>query len=90
MRLSRHVTDDASCQRCGFMTETTIHILRDCPRSRLVWQRLRMDQSTLFHISDSADWIRLNTSSAHGTVFVLACWILWKFSMILDGILGIL
>nr|KYP63869.1 Putative ribonuclease H protein At1g65750 family [Cajanus cajan] len=39
-RLSRHMTMDASCLRCGTDIESVDHVFRTCPISRVVWYLL--------------------------------------------------
>lgn len=40
VRLTRHLTTDCSCKSCGFPVENCLHILRDCPMARPVWEQL--------------------------------------------------
>lgn len=37
-RLKRRLTEDPGCQRCNHNEETLLHLLRDCPTSRHIWQ----------------------------------------------------
>lgn len=39
MRFIRHKTDSPSCYRCHIYEENVLHVLRDCPKARLIWER---------------------------------------------------
>ena len=39
-RVVRHIASDPSCKICGALEEDLVHILRDCPSARLVWNKL--------------------------------------------------
>ncbi|CAN1256840.1 Putative ribonuclease H protein At1g65750 [Linum perenne] len=41
-RVRRHLSPDASCNRCGFMTESVNHVLRDCPIASETWIEARI------------------------------------------------
>ncbi|CAN1215674.1 Putative ribonuclease H protein At1g65750 [Linum perenne] len=41
-RLRRHMTDRDDCHRCPSVSETSLHILRDCNLAKSVWLRLRV------------------------------------------------
>jgi hypothetical protein len=39
-RFNHHMTNDASCPRCGAAEETILHTLRDCPKAKRIWDMI--------------------------------------------------
>lgn len=40
-RHRRHLTNDASCHRCGALEESILHTIRDCPYAARIWLKLQ-------------------------------------------------
>lgn len=53
-------------------------MLRDCTKCRQIWLFLHLDRGPYFNIQDSCSWLWCNIDEAHGTLFAVTCWILWK------------
>ena len=63
----RHLTLDASCKFCDHPSETTVHVLRDCTRAKVVWYRLIPDaeRGSFFQI-ELHDWLGRNLTRGLG------------------------
>ena len=77
---------DAACDRCGFVREDTLHVLRDCPYSMAIWNRLLVNVThKRFFLDGFKDWLvsNLHTASSHGDTqlwsltFGVVIWRLW-------------
>ncbi|KAH9768779.1 putative ribonuclease H protein [Citrus sinensis] len=77
---------DAACDRCGFVREDTLHVLRDCPYSMAIWNRLLVNVThQRFFLDGFKDWLvsNLHTASSHGDTqlwsltFGVVIWRLW-------------
>ncbi|CAA0837270.1 Polynucleotidyl transferase- ribonuclease H-like superfamily protein [Striga hermonthica] len=83
-RMRRHLTDDGECGACGQL-ETTLHVLRDCPQARMLWDILipRSHRIEFFSL-DLRPWLWCNLLDARvvdlvewATIFSTACWRIW-------------
>ncbi|KAE8657871.1 hypothetical protein F3Y22_tig00116976pilonHSYRG00007 [Hibiscus syriacus] len=77
-RYRRHLSDNPSCLICGAMGETTLHILRDCPDTKRLWESIIHRSQTLAPLKLKSfllpimkpfgmpppGWIALNTDGA--------------------------
>lgn len=43
LRCERHLADEATCLRCRDNSESTLHILRDCPKAKAIWNNFSND-----------------------------------------------
>ncbi|KAF2306076.1 hypothetical protein GH714_011197 [Hevea brasiliensis] len=88
-RCRRHLSSSSACQLCSYCDETTLHVLRDCPFTALVWNRVFQLSGKNYSAPDSLvirDWIFPNlvddTAVLDGvywcSIFGLTCWALWK------------
>ncbi|CAN1746335.1 Putative ribonuclease H protein At1g65750 [Linum perenne] len=77
-RVRRHLSPDASCNRCGFMTESVNHVLRDCPIASETWLRLGFAQNSAMWQDTSVSWILDGLCSERSLLFGITVWILWK------------
>ncbi|CAA0814630.1 3-epi-6-deoxocathasterone 23-monooxygenase [Striga hermonthica] len=83
-RWRRHLTDDDGCAGCGQL-ESTIHVLRDCPKARSIWDRLLpRPYREEFFSSELRSWIWSNLSGSGddgmdgwATIFAITCWRIW-------------
>ncbi|KAK7855642.1 putative ribonuclease h protein [Quercus suber] len=83
---SRHILHDDLCPFCLTSQETTLHILRDCPRVTPIWSTLfgSTPIPPYFHSSSTFNWIRSMTASFQlipdpgitpwPTLFPIAAW----------------
>lgn len=80
------MTDNPRCYICGDAEETTLHILRDCPAARLIWNKLGGPaEQQSFYQAHMKQWITANCSgggSGHediwATYFGTTLWWLWR------------
>lgn len=86
-RFKRHMTDDPKCFVCGAEEETTLHILRDCPIARMVWNLLGGPAATQeFYERALKDWVTSSLKHQEetgypiwATLFCLSIWWIWKW-----------
>lgn len=78
LRVSRHMSSTAVCPICGAGNETLMHALRGCSRASRVWDCLDLHLQALFQSSDQKIWLKLNSTSSYGVIFLAACWAIWK------------
>jgi hypothetical protein len=57
IRFNHHMTNDASCPRCGAAEETILHTLRDCPKAKRIWDMMRFSGSQIFLVSGCYEWL---------------------------------
>ncbi|GMI72547.1 hypothetical protein like AT5G42905 [Hibiscus trionum] len=87
-RYRRHITVDNSCHGCDTMVEDIMHVLRDCPAARDVWNHvLQANAARRFFAMGFEDWVQENLSttatmqqgtSSWNILFAIICWLLWK------------
>ena len=86
--VDRGLLMEACCPRCHGEVESIMHMLRDCPFSRTVWNHLGgcVNNSIFFSMSIH-DWLFSNATSKiqHNSgplpwslVFLFSLWLLWK------------
>lgn len=87
-RYKRQLAMDSSCNFCGWGSESLIHIFRDCPRARWVWERILVPNIySPFFLVEPQPWLLSNLLSkakwkdnlSSSSVFVFTCWYLWKW-----------
>lgn len=60
-RVRRHLTHDASCERCGADIENLDHIFRTCAESRVIWYMiLPYSLHATFFTQDFDSWMNTN------------------------------
>ncbi|GLT52280.1 hypothetical protein SLA2020_256280 [Shorea laevis] len=86
VRFERHFVATPVCPRCENEPETPLHLLRDCPHSRLIWAA----STTLpndFYLLNLDEWVRKNAQATlssgapfhnWSTLFLSAIWVIWK------------
>ncbi|KAL9236717.1 hypothetical protein vseg_011353 [Gypsophila vaccaria] len=86
-RLKRGLADNARCSACGHLEETTLHILRECPKAKRIWLMIHssLPSSDSFSLP-LEDWImdNITCSSSFGienwdTLFALTIWWTWRW-----------
>ncbi|KAK8998926.1 hypothetical protein V6N11_070105 [Hibiscus sabdariffa] len=87
-RCCRGLSSDASCSSCGCVSETIIHILRDCPPTRVLWLSIiPPERCASFFAAPLEAWVAANirdTQNLHDGPIPWACffptllWQLWK------------
>lgn len=86
--LARGMQVEACCPRCHREVESILHMLCDCPLSKVVWHQLgkRVDNSSFF-TSSLQEWLNTNAiSKLHhmsgplpwNHVFLFGIWLIWK------------
>ncbi|KAL4396762.1 hypothetical protein AHAS_Ahas01G0124300 [Arachis hypogaea] len=73
---------DDACPRCRQHEESTLHVLRDCPYAKRVWQRLTPTNGiNSFFNTSLNDWLSLNITSNNywSCLFGVAISSLWFF-----------
>lgn len=87
-RCRRKLTNDPSCHFCPGVPETMLHLLRECPKAKLVWASCGIPYKIKGTFClDWNDWILANllqsgclwNSFNWQHVFIFVCWYLWKW-----------
>ncbi|KAL9224347.1 hypothetical protein vseg_000390 [Gypsophila vaccaria] len=86
-RFKRGLTEDARCVSCGVLEETTLHILRDCPKAKVVWQSIHSGLLNSRYFSlPLEEWIihgisheTCLTIENWSTLFALTVWWIWRW-----------
>ncbi|OMP03548.1 Endonuclease/exonuclease/phosphatase [Corchorus olitorius] len=64
-RRVRNFTTDASCQTCGAEPESLLHILKDCPSAKAIWEIFmcfkKRNSALKMGKKPKIQWIKLNT-----------------------------
>ncbi|CAN1786346.1 Putative ribonuclease H protein At1g65750 [Linum perenne] len=79
-RLRRHLCSNEICGRYRAGPEDTLHVLRDCPFAKSIWQALipANDLQTFF-TGTFLDWfVREISSSDRGQLVGITAWLIWK------------
>ncbi|KAL2899374.1 hypothetical protein RDABS01_024456 [Bienertia sinuspersici] len=86
-RLKRNLTDDPRCKRCGNQEETLLHLLRDCPHSKIIWDSV--GGSALypsFYQGDLSNWLFKNIKADSliyaekwPSCFATCHWWIWRW-----------
>lgn len=53
-RFRRKLTDDPSCKFCPAISESMVHLLRDCPHAKLIWNIANVPRS--MQRTSKLDW----------------------------------
>ncbi|KAK8483309.1 hypothetical protein V6N11_019422 [Hibiscus sabdariffa] len=87
-RCKRCLTLDPSCPICHTFDESTLHLLRDCPATKQIWEKLPPSCLPInFFSLCMDDWLRLNLGSnaliqdwniPWNLVFTSLLWHIWK------------
>ncbi|CAN1129588.1 Putative ribonuclease H protein At1g65750 [Linum perenne] len=77
-RYRRHMSDSASCLRCGSREETVCHVLRDCPVAEGVWRELGFNITEPNWRGSIADWFSAALWGERGELFGISAWMIWK------------
>ncbi|CAN1762528.1 Putative ribonuclease H protein At1g65750 [Linum perenne] len=79
-RRRRHLCIDDTCPRCRTGAEDIIHVLRDCPFARSIWQELiPATEHDFFFRGSFLDWFtRELNSSVRGQLVGITAWLIWK------------
>lgn len=83
-RFKRKLTDDTKCFICGESSESTLHILRDCPAARSIWRKVEGPSlDPTFFQEDLKNWILKNLENKEHetwpTFFAIIIWWLWRW-----------
>jgi len=77
-RVSRHLTSDTSCHRCGAAVESDLHTLRDCPRAISIWISVYPIYPNNFYMQDCQLWFKHHATMEAGTKFIVTCFEIWR------------
>ncbi|CAL2279065.1 unnamed protein product [Prunus armeniaca] len=83
----RHLVSDPTCNICDCPTESTLHIMCDCPRAKRVWKLfVNTSQTNPFFQAEMHPWLLNNLCSKNQSaqipwrlMFVFICWYIWKW-----------
>ncbi|GKD89545.1 LURP1-like domain-containing protein [Tanacetum coccineum] len=97
-RVARRLTYDPRCTRCGADEESLDHILRICPLSYMIWNKLSTHPpNSPFWTLPLCEWImdnletnKLNNDYKRQMMFAITIWWLWKWSIERSEILALL
>ncbi|KAL2942612.1 hypothetical protein RDABS01_030962 [Bienertia sinuspersici] len=65
--VKRRIGNDTRCARCNDLEETTMHLLRDCPAARHVWQTVGGPAlSPSFYVGSLQAWVYRNLRTRDG------------------------
>jgi len=80
-RCSRGLTPSPNCKVCLGLEETTLHVLRDCPRAEDNWIKLvPVNKQANFFTLPLKEWLSQNLRLATGkkdtwsTLFAITAW----------------
>lgn len=69
IRVFRKLATDPTCKRCGAHEEDLIHLLRDCPHSKAIWDSVgSVAAYPSFYSSDLVSWLCKNLK-AEGVLY---------------------
>ena len=64
-RVTIGIAQTDACPKCSQQTETVMHLLRDCPKSRCVWDRfLPPSKRHIFFSCLQSHWVKGNATDA--------------------------
>lgn len=82
---TRRIIENPNCPFCQIITESCIHVLRECIRAREVWLKCSIPQD--FFSMDCKNWLTHNMKSqivvkdqkniSWATLFSFLCWRIW-------------
>ncbi|OMO65780.1 reverse transcriptase [Corchorus capsularis] len=87
-RVVRNLTEDPSCKQCGAANENTLHVLRDCPHAKEVWNHWVGASDTNFFRCSEAQWWNANLIDQKNRligdwpwslIFAVTAWRIWKW-----------
>lgn len=87
-RQRRHLSPSAVCSICNSVSESTLHVLRDCDRAKALWLKFLPEAEVQnFFNCPSGEWFLQNLlgsfSASNGiswtTLFGFTSWYLWKW-----------
>jgi len=81
---------NAYCRHCGDTIETTMHVLRDCPMTMMVWVRIvDVDIRNQFFNVNLENWLYLNLNFSGSVnagkwpeLWSITCHYLWMYGRI--------
>lgn len=86
--LKRGLAINPCCDQCPEIEESLLHVLRDCPKAKLIWDDLRANVVSLDFFSISGnEWLKTNCCNSDKTpgagtpwnsVFMTTAWEIWK------------
>ena len=87
LRWRRRITDNRYCCYCGNEVENLIHVLRDCPKAKRIWEGfVGIEERELFFSQTQYAWIISNLTSRKKCMrygewqlaFGITIWYIWK------------
>ncbi|KAL6130466.1 hypothetical protein ACLB2K_068845 [Fragaria x ananassa] len=87
-RFRRRLTGDSSCHYCKGVPESMLHLFRDCPKAKVVWNSFNIPSNMLTTFNLGWDsWISANllqrnchfNNMSWNIFFVFCCWFIWKW-----------
>ncbi|MCH94985.1 putative non-LTR retroelement reverse transcriptase, partial [Trifolium medium] len=87
-RLARWQIGNSYCDSCNLFEESTIHVVRDCPRAVHLWRHLIANQERgYFFVVEFDEWIHLNLNNKFGqnygndwkAIWATTCYLLWQW-----------
>ncbi|MBA0756234.1 hypothetical protein Gogos_021838 [Gossypium gossypioides] len=78
----RRVCSTARCPRCYFGVEESLHVFRECPFTREVWQALNLAwvmENTSQNTWEWLTWVFKNSNNYQCRLFCYALWLIWSF-----------
>ncbi|MBA0845806.1 hypothetical protein Goarm_022764, partial [Gossypium armourianum] len=78
----KRVTSNDCCPRCGSGVEESLHVFRECPFTREVWQSLNLSwvmDNTIQNIWEWLTWVFKSSSNNQCQLFCYALWLIWSF-----------
>ncbi|KAL3831133.1 hypothetical protein ACJIZ3_019935 [Penstemon smallii] len=77
----RKVTNDSTCPRCGYNSETLTRCLLNCPYARQVWALFEISYATYnYDAEDVVKWFKSVISKSDSSefgLFITYCWWIW-------------
>jgi len=71
----RNIASSTTCSHCGGLDdETSLHCVRDCNFSRIIWQHVGFHDANFYSNTDVIDWLKGGSLGLHSFHFAATVW----------------
>nr|KYP62772.1 Putative ribonuclease H protein At1g65750 family [Cajanus cajan] len=78
-RKASHMSILESCPRCSATTEDAIHALRDCPKSKELWNKLDLLEKNLWMTDNILTWVTNILKHKNTVKIITTMWWAWRW-----------